>query len=107
MTQLDLPPADELDVGFYGFPGCGNAYFGPGGRDSERRVWRDSLQAIERAATIVVEVLPRLTGFSIGGDQVNITRYDNGTSRASFPWTGRIDEYVMELLPGGPDGPDW
>ncbi|KAI1361080.1 hypothetical protein F5Y08DRAFT_315773 [Xylaria arbuscula] len=107
LTQLDLPLVAGLGVGFDGGPECGNAYFGPGGREYEREVLRESLQATERAASIVVETLPRLTSFSIGDDQANITRYENGTSRATFPWTGRINEYVMELLPGGPDGPDW
>ncbi|KAI1735183.1 hypothetical protein F4680DRAFT_312954 [Xylaria scruposa] len=107
LTQLDLPPAWDLDVGFDGGPGCGNAYFGPGGRNYQRDVYRQSLEAIERAAAIVVKVLPSLTGFSIGNTPANITRYGNGTARASFPWTGRIFDYVMEEMPGGPDGPDW
>ncbi|KAI0522065.1 hypothetical protein F5B22DRAFT_457479 [Xylaria bambusicola] len=106
LTQLELPDASALDLGWDGGPMCGNAYFGPGGRDYERLVYRDALEATERAAAIVVKVLPRLTDFSIGSDQAIITRYENGTLRASFPWTGRLDEYIMEILPGGPDGPD-
>ncbi|KAJ2996428.1 hypothetical protein NUW58_g977 [Xylaria curta] len=107
LTQLELPPAYSLDLGWDGGPGCGNFYFGPGGRDFERQVYREGLETTEAAAAIVVEALPRLTNFSIGDSQANITRYENGTLWASFPWTGRLDEWVMEALPGGPDGPDW
>ncbi|KAI1307170.1 hypothetical protein F5Y03DRAFT_352971 [Xylaria venustula] len=107
LTQLDLPAAYELDLNWDGGPDCGNAYFGPGGRDYERQVYREELETVEKAASIVVEVLPHLADFSIDGRQANLTRYENGTVRASFPWTGRLDEWVMEVLPGGPDGPDW
>ncbi|KAK5626986.1 hypothetical protein RRF57_002701 [Xylaria bambusicola] len=107
LTQLELPDASGLDLGWDGGPFCGNAYFGPGGRDYERQEYREGLETTERAAAIVVGALPRLNEFSIGGHQANVTRYENGTLRARFPWTGRLDEYVMEMLPGGPDGPDW
>ncbi|KAI0491168.1 hypothetical protein F4859DRAFT_508956 [Xylaria cf. heliscus] len=103
LTHLDLPSADDLDVGFYGFPGCGNVYMGPGGTEYYRQVLRDWAEAMDIAATLVVEFLPRLTGFSIDNSQPNLTRYENGTLRASFPWTGRINEWVMDEVPFRPD----
>ncbi|KAI0906980.1 hypothetical protein F4823DRAFT_565252 [Ustulina deusta] len=106
LTHLDLPGAVQLDVGWDGGPFCGNAYFGPGGTEYAREVYREGLEATERVAALVVEALPRLTSFNVGDDQANITRYENGTLRACFPWTGRMEEWVMEVLPGGPDGPD-
>ncbi|RYC59062.1 hypothetical protein CHU98_g7148 [Xylaria longipes] len=103
LTHLDLPDATSLDVGWDDEPWCGNVFMGPGGREMERMVLRDWAKAINRAATLVAEFLPHLTGFSIGETQANLTRYENGTLRASFPWTGRINEWVMENLPFEPD----
>ncbi|KAI0445489.1 hypothetical protein F4803DRAFT_548213 [Xylaria telfairii] len=108
LTYLDLPSASSLDVGWDGGPWCGNAFMGPGGRENERRVLRDQAKAVNTAAALVVEFLPHLTGFNIGESTANLTRYENGTLRASFPWTGRINEWVMEVLPLGPDvSPEW
>ncbi|KAJ8129534.1 hypothetical protein O1611_g4094 [Lasiodiplodia mahajangana] len=103
LTHLELPDASSLNVGWDGGPFCGNAYFGPGGREYERQVEQEGLEAVDRAAAAVIETIPRLTNFTIGPYQPNITRYENGTLRASFPWTGRMDEYILEVLPDRPD----
>ncbi|KAI0552594.1 hypothetical protein F4679DRAFT_534720 [Xylaria curta] len=99
LTHLDLPDASDLDVGWSGGPKCGRPFMGPRGRENQRKVLRRSAEATDRAAALVVGFLPQLTGFSIGDTQAEITRYENGTVRASFPWTGRIDKWVMEGLP--------
>ncbi|KAI0454568.1 hypothetical protein F5B21DRAFT_234807 [Xylaria acuta] len=99
LTHLDLPEASSLDVGWDGGPWCGNVFMGPGGRENRRMVRRDAAKAVDRAAALVVEFLPHLTGLSIGNTQANLTKYENGTVRASFPWTGRINEWVLEALP--------
>ncbi|TRX93020.1 hypothetical protein FHL15_006158 [Xylaria flabelliformis] len=95
--------ASDLDVGWSGGPKCGRPFMGPRGREKKRIVLRKSAEATDRAAALVVEFLPHLTGFSIGDTQANLTRDENGTVRASFPWTGRIDQWVMECLPLEPD----
>ncbi|KAI1753403.1 hypothetical protein F4782DRAFT_529713 [Xylaria castorea] len=103
LTHLDLPEASSLDVGWSGGPKCGRPFMGPRGRENRRIVWRSSAEAADRAVALVVEFLPHLTGFSIGGTQAKLIRYENGTLRASFPWTGRIGQWVMEGLPLRPD----
>ncbi|KAI0405123.1 hypothetical protein F4802DRAFT_615075 [Xylaria palmicola] len=99
LTYLELPPAYQLNIGWDGGPGCGNAYDGPGGRRYERQVVGQGAEAVDSAAALVLKALPRLIGFSIGSTQANITRYENGTREASFPWTGRKGEWVMEKVP--------
>ncbi|KAI0191324.1 hypothetical protein F4808DRAFT_476353 [Astrocystis sublimbata] len=103
LTQLDLPSAEYLGVGWDKPPRsfCTKSDSGPDDMEAARRICLEGLEAIDRAADIVVEVLPRLTGLSIGDDQANITHYENGTARASFPWTGRMHAWVTVKLPGG------
>ncbi|KAI1419005.1 hypothetical protein F5Y12DRAFT_780270 [Xylaria sp. FL1777] len=99
LTHLDLPSASELGVGWDGGPFCGNAFEGPRGREYQRQVYQEGVEAAERAAALVLDVLPHLTSFSVGSIQANITRYENGTLRACFPWSGRMDEWVGDVLP--------
>ncbi|KAI1809754.1 hypothetical protein GGS20DRAFT_595671 [Poronia punctata] len=99
LTHLELPWAMNLDVGFSGGPGCGNVYFGPDGLKYERLMMRDGLKAIRRAASLTLEILPSLKGLRIGDTDVTIMRHDNGTLGLSFPWTSRIDEYILEEVP--------
>ncbi|KAI0801602.1 hypothetical protein GGR55DRAFT_683713 [Xylaria sp. FL0064] len=103
LTELELPDASTLGLGWDGGPLCGNAYFGPSGREYQRQVYRQGLEATERAGALVIEALPRLTSFSVGGSKANITRYENGTLRATFPWTGWKDEWIMDVMPDLPD----
>ncbi|TGJ83179.1 hypothetical protein E0Z10_g5581 [Xylaria hypoxylon] len=99
LTHLDLPDASKLGVGWFGYPGCGNVYFGPEGRQYLLQEIQQEAEAIDRVAALVAEVLPHLTGFTVGNTQANITRYENGTLGASFPWTGRMHEWVMDSSP--------
>ncbi|KAI1271750.1 hypothetical protein F5Y07DRAFT_382098 [Xylaria sp. FL0933] len=99
LTELELSHASGLGLGWKEGPACGNAYFGRRGREYQRQVYREELEAMERAGALVVEVLPRLTSFSVGSSKANITRSDNGTLRAIFPWTGWMDEWIMDLMP--------
>lgn len=97
LEELRLPPAFELDLGFDGGPGCGNAYFGKEGRAYGRAVTRQSAETTEVAARIVHEALPKLKSLSIGSQCPNLTRNDAGTMDMSWPWTGRMTEYTYEV----------
>ncbi|KAI0151575.1 hypothetical protein GGR57DRAFT_176316 [Xylariaceae sp. FL1272] len=99
LTHLDLPPSSALGLGFDGGPPCGNAYDGYDGWLYLRDITRQGAEAEDRAAEIVVENLPRLKSFTIGGSHVNLTRHENGTVQATFPWTGRMDEWIEEVVP--------
>ncbi|KAI1267460.1 hypothetical protein F5Y18DRAFT_377821 [Xylariaceae sp. FL1019] len=99
LTHLDLPPSHTLGVGFDGGAWCGNAYGGYSGWLYKRDVTRQSAEAVDRAAAIVVERLPRLQSFTIGGYHSNLTRQENGTVQAIFPWTGRMDEWIEQVVP--------
>ncbi|KAI0103920.1 hypothetical protein GGR51DRAFT_522900 [Nemania sp. FL0031] len=98
LTHLELPDASLLHLGWEGGPWCGNAYDGPYGRLLEREVLQEEAEATDRAVAAVMGTLPRLTNFTIGSNQPNITRYENGSLSASFPWTGRMDEWISENL---------
>ncbi|KAI1326936.1 hypothetical protein F5Y16DRAFT_373233 [Xylariaceae sp. FL0255] len=105
LTQLDLAPASELGLGFDGGSPCGNAYYGPGGREYSRQVDKEWAEAVERGTAIVIQTLPQLESFNIGEQSPSLTRYDNGTIQATFPWTGRLDEWAWEATPE-PDNDD-
>ncbi|RDW63698.1 hypothetical protein BP6252_11243 [Coleophoma cylindrospora] len=99
LTHLDLPASYELDLGFDGGPICGNAYDGPGGARYQREVLAESYRATELGGVIVAEVLPHLTGFTVGGHQPNITRDEGGISNVTWFWTGKLDEWLLARIP--------
>jgi hypothetical protein len=88
-----------LGVGFNGGPGCGNVYFGKEGRIYRRQVTKEGAEATEKGGEIVVANLPRLTSFTIGGRCANITKTEGRMINATWPWTGRMDEWLMEQVP--------
>jgi hypothetical protein len=47
----------------------------------------------------VIENLPHLTALTIGRRRANITRNEEGMGNATWPWTGRMDEWLMEEVP--------
>ncbi|KAE9374917.1 hypothetical protein N431DRAFT_405980 [Stipitochalara longipes BDJ] len=98
LTHLDLPESYELGLGFNGGPFCGNAYFGIEGRKYQRQVIREGAEATEKGGDIVVANLPHLTSFTIGGEKANITRSE-GMVNVTWPWTGRMDEWLLERVP--------
>ncbi|KAH9903834.1 hypothetical protein F4778DRAFT_101058 [Xylariomycetidae sp. FL2044] len=102
LTHLDLPQTSDLDLGWYGGPWCGNAYDDDHNGDFERSVVREGVEVLEKAADVVLQHLPGLEGLSIGARQINITRSENGTIRAQYPWTGRLDEWLLEVVPRPP-----
>jgi hypothetical protein len=106
LTHLDLPDSSSLGLGFNGGPGCGNVYFGKEGRIYLHQVTKDGAEATEEGGDIVVANLPHLTSFTIGGTKANITRTEDGTVNATWPWTGRMDEWLMEKVPDGLDSGD-
>lgn len=92
-----------MGLGFDGGPGCGNAYFGKDGRIYQRQVMKEGVEATEKGGDIVVANLPYLTSFTIGKNQPNITRTNDRMVNAKWPWTGRIDEWLMEEVPDRSD----
>jgi hypothetical protein len=99
LTHLDLPESSSLGLGFNGGPGCGNVYFGKEGRIYLRQVTQEGAEATEKGGDIVVANLPHLTSFTIGGTKANITRTKERIVNATWPWTGRMDEWLVEVVP--------
>lgn len=99
LTHLDLPGSSSLDLGFDGGPDCGNAYFGKEGRIYRRQITKEAAEATEKGGNIVVANLPHLTSFTIGQMEANITRTKEGIVNATWPWTGRMDEWLMDMIP--------
>jgi hypothetical protein len=99
LTHLDLPESWTLGLGFNGGPGCGNFYDGKDGNIRLRKVIRQGAEATEKGGDIVLANLPYLTGLTIGATEANITRTEDGMINATWPWTGRIDEWLMEEIP--------
>ncbi|EPE34441.1 hypothetical protein GLAREA_10135 [Glarea lozoyensis ATCC 20868] len=106
LTHLDLPRSSSLALGFDGGAWCGNAYFGKEGRVYERDVVRQGAEATEMAGEIVMENMPQLTSFTVGELRPNITRDSDGKNMVSlaWPWTGRMDEWLMEEVPEWVEG---
>jgi hypothetical protein len=99
LTHLDLPASSSLGLGFNGGPGCGNSYFAKEGRIYLRQVTKEGAEATEKGGDIVVANLSHLTSFTIGGRDANITRTKERMVNATWPWTGRMDEWLMEEVP--------
>ena len=103
LTHLDLPSSSDLGVGFNGGPGCGNVYFGKEGRKYRRQVTREGAEATEKGGEIVVANMSHLTSFTIGGTCANITRSEGRMVNVTWPWTGRMEEWLLEVVPEIPD----
>ncbi|KAF1965164.1 hypothetical protein BU23DRAFT_575133 [Bimuria novae-zelandiae CBS 107.79] len=67
LTSLALPSAGHLGLSFDGGPGCGNVYFGRGGRAYGRQVTEERAKTVEEAANMAMEALPHLKHLSVGG----------------------------------------
>jgi len=106
LKHLNLPHASDLGLGFDGGPGCGNAYDGKEGQEYLREVTREGIEAIEKGGNIVVANMPHLTSFTIGGSTPNITRGEDGMINATWPWTGRFEDWLMEAVPDLPEFDD-
>jgi hypothetical protein len=99
LAHLDLPDSSSLGLGFDGGPGCGNAYFGKDGRIYLRQVTKEGAEATEKGGDIVMANLPHLTSFTIGVIEASITRTEERMVNATWPWTGRMDEWLMDMVP--------
>lgn len=96
LTDLELPHVIYLGTGDHiDEVGCGNAYFGLGGTKFGRVETLQFTEAIEEAASIVMEAIPQLKKLCIGGNCVDI---ENGKA-SKWPWTGRLRDYVLEEWP--------
>ncbi|PQE15478.1 hypothetical protein CJF32_00006840 [Rutstroemia sp. NJR-2017a WRK4] len=96
LSHLDLPPSAYLDLGFDGGPGCGNAYDGKEGQLYLREVIKEGAEATELGGNIIVATLPHLTSFTIGGESPCV---DGGIGNLTWPWTGRMDEWLEAEVP--------
>ncbi|KAJ9150697.1 hypothetical protein NKR23_g3382 [Pleurostoma richardsiae] len=104
LEHLGLPSAEHLDLDFDGGPFCGNAFEGAQGRAFGRVLLEESLIAMEFAANMTMAALPQLKSLSIGLQQPNLMKNETGETYISWPWTGRIEEYVHEIYPEVEDG---
>ncbi|RYP06831.1 hypothetical protein DL765_009344 [Monosporascus sp. GIB2] len=98
LEQLGLPAAANL--GYAGVEHkCGNPFLG-GAKAAELgyRTTRQEYEGTEKVASVVVEMLPRLRHLTIDGREATITHDENGKASASWPWSGRLDEYLDEIL---------
>jgi hypothetical protein len=64
-----------------------------------REVTKEGAEATEQGGYIVVANLPHLTSFTIGSVKANITRTNYRMVNVTWPWTGRMDEWLMEVVP--------
>lgn len=99
LKHLNLPHARSLALGFDGGPFCGNAYNGAAGKLLRREISRQKLEATEKAAKIVLEILPNLWTLSIGGTQAKLVRNADGSMEAEWPWTDRVEDWLYEQCP--------
>lgn len=98
LEELGLPAATDLRHGRLG-PFCGTPSLkGAEATEHNYRMHRDEHEQIEKVASIVVEALPRLTRLTIDGREATITCDEDGKTSASWPWSGRLDEYLDEIL---------
>jgi hypothetical protein len=40
-----------------------------------------------------------LANFTIGGTKASVTRTEEGIVNVRWPWTGRMDKWLMEVVP--------
>ncbi|KAJ7733526.1 hypothetical protein B0H16DRAFT_1579647 [Mycena metata] len=94
LQHLSLPPVHELDVGFDGGAWCGNAYFGPEGREYARSVALQSLHATEKATNITLPYMPpTLKTLVIGETTVNL---DPPADPGAEPFRCGADDHFVE-----------
>ncbi|KAL2067654.1 hypothetical protein VTL71DRAFT_15750, partial [Oculimacula yallundae] len=103
LSHIEIPWHGGLGLGFDGGAWCGNAYDGPRGEAYGREVAIQGAETTEKAAAILMTALPQLTSFSIGDDRPNVTRAENGSVIITWPWTGRMRDWVFEIWPPNPE----
>lgn len=98
LEELGLPAATDLRHGQLG-PFCGTPSFsGADAAEHNYRMHREEHEQIEKVASIVVETLPRLKRLTIDGREATITHDEDGKASASWAWSGRLEEYLDEIL---------
>lgn len=98
LEELDLPGVTDLRHGRLG-PWCGTqSLTGAEAAEQNYRDSRDEHGTVEKVASIVVEALPRLQRLKIDWREATITHDENGQASASWAWSGRLDEYLDEIL---------
>lgn len=79
---------------------------GPEGRMYQREVTRQDAETAERAGDIVILNAPQLNSFTIGRLRPVLTREEGKLVSAKWPWTGRMEEWLVEVVPDWVHG-DW
>lgn len=95
LRELRLPHVVHLGFGSDEWPDCGNAYFGASGRVLRRQEEISYLSSTEKAAGIMIPLMPNLEKLCIGGECTEIT----AGKELKWPWTGRLREYMLEEWP--------
>lgn len=96
LEELRLPDATALRYAVLG-SWCGT----PSVR-GEEAVWqyrlehKSYIEALDRVTSLVMEMLPRLQRLTIADSEPTITHDEEGKASASWPWSGRSDEYLDE-----------
>lgn len=99
LEDLRLPASHEFNLGFDGGAWCGNAYDGAEGRAYGRTIAQESAELTEAVGEAVYEALPGLKTFRIGGQSPNIISNEAGVGELVWPWTGRMEEYTLDIWP--------
>ena len=47
----------------------------------------------------MVAKLPHLTCLTIGGARANITQSEGKIVNVTWPWTGKMNEWLMDMVP--------
>lgn len=104
LEELDLPSAPNLRVGVtFGAGWCGtnssyNLYSDAQAAEQNYRDHQHIYEHIEKVASMVVETLPHLKRLSIDGKEPTITHGEDGKASASWPWSGRFEEYYLNEI---------
>lgn len=101
MGELRLPSATNLRLGAYTGKWCGTDAIllrGTETAESNYRWKREELEEYEKMASIALEKLPQLKRLIIDDQEPSITHGEDGKASASWPWSGRLDEYLNDIL---------
>lgn len=85
----------------YGGNWCGTNFFmlsAAAAAEENYREERNRLIHFDEFASIVLEALPQLKRLILDGREPTITHGEDGKASATWPWSGRSDEYLNEIL---------
>ncbi|KAK5993791.1 hypothetical protein PT974_07228 [Cladobotryum mycophilum] len=95
LTELHLPCASGLSIGFDIGIGSWHYYDGLDAAKRQRELERESMWGTTTAGKIIADGLPNLQRLSIGSIDVDPRSADED-GRLAWPWRGRVKEYLLE-----------